>query len=210
LSQNLGSSTGNAQIFVDVSYLNRSIKSKLYSTLFINEMSISSLFKSKKNIAYGWTIGLESRNLLLPIDYAVLDYTRVSPFVYMNSVAAQEYNTNNIKMGHWIESNSVIYSLSYGGYFLKNLFLSLDLWYFKKGKTETTAEQYSNLYPPTLYGAKRKEMGLGLNIRYNLLSNMAIKFEYLYNNITDEETNRTYEFKKGKNSNFNISLSLSY
>ncbi len=200
------SATGNAQMFADFSYLKKSLGTKLYSSLFIDELSLNSLFKGENLSAVGFTLGVETRSIL-PECKIFIEYTRVNPFVYMNSVDAQLYSNDGFKMGHWIESNGDIVAAGLKKYFTGNLSSELNAWYFRKGKTEDPAEQYSSPYPDFLYGSRRIETGAELLINYSPIVPVNIQLKYQYTNITDKETGRTYNFKVGKKQSILIKLS---
>ncbi|MCX8104697.1 MAG: capsule assembly Wzi family protein [Ignavibacterium album] len=201
------SATGNAQMFLDASYLNRDIQTKFYSSLFIDELSFNSLFEGGNLSAIGYTIGAETHNIF-PLMKLFAEYSRINPFVYMNSVDAQIYSNDGYKMGHWIESNGDILSFGIKKIFSAALSAELNLWYFRKGKTEAPAEQYSSPYPEFLYGSKRYEKGLEINMRYSPVLPVNIELNYLFTDISDEETGRTQQFKPGKKNS--IMLKLSY
>lgn len=200
------SATGNAQLFSDFSYLNKVIKTKFYFSLFIDELSLNSLFEGKNLSAIGFTIGSESYNILPQTKFFV-EYSRVNPFVYMNSIDAQLYSNDGFKMGHWIESNADIISLGVKKYFSSSFNVEVNTWYFRKGKTEEPIEQYSSPYPDFLYGPKRFEKGIELNLKYIPLTPVIFRINYTYTDISDEESGRTTNFKLGKKHSFMIKLS---
>lgn len=199
------SATGNAQMFLDASYLNRDIQTKFYSSLFIDELSFNSLFEGGNLSAIGYTIGAETHNIF-PLMKLFAEYSRINPFVYMNSVDAQIYSNDGYKMGHWIESNGDILSFGIKKIFSAALSAELNLWYFRKGKTEAPAEQYSSPYPEFLYGSKRYEKGLEINMRYSPVLPVNIELNYLFTDISDEETGRTQQFKPGKKNSIMLKL----
>lgn len=200
------SATGNAQLFSDFSYLNRAIQTKFYFSLFIDELSLNNLFEGKNLSAIGFTVGSESYKIL-PQTKFFIEYSRVNPFVYMNSVDAQLYSNDGFKMGHWIESNADVISLGIKKNFTSSFNAEVNVWYFRKGKTEEPTEQYSSPYPDFLYGSKRFEKGIELNLKYIPLMPVILGMNYTYTDISDEESGRTTIFKLGKKHSFMIKLS---
>ncbi|AFH49116.1 Hypothetical protein IALB_1406 [Ignavibacterium album JCM 16511] len=200
------SATGNAQMFVDFSYLNRPLQTKFYSSLFVDELSFNSLFEGGNLSAVGFTLGIESFSIS-PMMKVFVEYSRVNPFVYMNSVDAQLYSNDGFKMGHWIESNGDIISGGIKKNFTAELTSHLNVWYFRKGKTEEPVEQYRSPYPEFLYGSKRYEKGLELTISYTPIIPLSVMVNYLYTDISDEETGRTSSFKVGKKNSIIFKLS---
>lgn len=191
------SATGNAQMFADISYLNTNLKTKFYGSLFIDELSLNSLFSGGNLSALGFTTGIESR-FISPEIKVFLEYTRINPFVYMNSVDAQVYSNDGHKLGHWIESNSDVVALGVKKYFSAKFSSEMNIWYFRKGKTEEPAEQYSSPYPEFLYGSRRYEKGIELNFNYIPVLPLKINFNYIFTDISDKEINRTPFYKLGK------------
>lgn len=200
------SATGNAQMFADFSYLNRDLKTKIYSTVFIDELSLNKLFEGENLSAIGFTAGIESHNIF-PQTKLFIEYSRVSPFVYMNSVDAQLYSNDGHKMGHWIESNGDIISIGIKKFITESVKTELNAWYFRKGKTEEPVEQYRSPYPSFLYGSKRYETGFEMKVYYSPIIPVSIGAGYLFTNISDEEILRTQVYKIGKRNSFIIKLS---
>ena len=104
-SKDTHSSSGNAQMFADASYKNLALRTKFYGTLFIDELSLESVFKGGNLSAIAFTLGFESVDPIIKNSSFVLEYTRINPFVYMNSNDAQLYTNNGYQLGHWIGSN---------------------------------------------------------------------------------------------------------
>jgi hypothetical protein len=200
------SATGNAQMFADFSYLFRNFRTKFYSTLFIDEISFENLFDGGNLSAIGFTAGIETYNIL-PETKLFFEYSRVNPFVYMNSVDAQLYSNDGYKMGHWIESNADLIAFGFRKFITASLKTELNAWYFRKGKTEEPVEQYRSPYPQFLYGSKRYEKGIEVKINYTPLIPLNIGLNYQFTDISDEEPFRTPQFKIGKKSSFIIKLS---
>jgi hypothetical protein len=79
-------------------------------------------------------------------------------------------------------------------------------WYFRKGQTELPEQQYQLPYPATLYGERRTEKKINLELSWQPFHNLFLKAIYTYSDITDEETGRTPEFMLGTYNNFGLSL----
>jgi hypothetical protein len=202
-----GSNTGdNAQLFADASYRITPINSKLYGSVFIDELSIEKVLEGENLSSIGYTIGTEFSDLLIPNSGFVLEYTRIQPFVYTNSNDAQTYKSHNYQLGHWTGSNSDIIYLSYRQNILRGLSIKLSGWYFRKGQTEKPEQQYQLPYPSTLYGAKINDKRLNLEMTWQPVHNLFVKGYYTYSDISDEEEGRTEEFMLGENNNFGFAL----
>ncbi len=210
LSRGNASATGNAQLFVDASYSNQSIRTKFYGSLFIDELSFNSIFEGGNLSALGYTIGVESADLLVSNSSMGIEYTRVNPFVYMNSVDAQTFANDSYSFGHWIGSNGDILSFNYKQYLMRSLKFSLSTWYFRKGKKELSDEQYSTPYPEFLYGEKRYEYGIDLRLKFQPWHPVIAEASYSFMRITDELVGRTLDYKLSDNHYFGINISYGF
>ena len=170
LSRDNSSASGNAQLFADASYSNQSIRTKFYGSLFIDELSLNSIFEGGNLSALGYTLGFESADILIDNSTLGIEYTRVNPFVYMNSVDAQTFTNDSYTLGNWTGSNGDIVSFFYKQYLMRSLNFTIKTWYFRKGKNELPDEQYSTPYPEFLYGEKRYEYGIRCQIKISALA----------------------------------------
>ena len=204
---NAGSNTGdNAQLFADASYRISNIKSKIYGTLFIDELSIEEVTDGNNLSSIGYTAGTEITDLVIPNSSIVVEYTKVQPFVYMNSNDAQTYKNHSYQLGHWIGSNADIIYLSFKQNIIRGLSVKLSGSYFRKGQTELPEEQYQSPYPSTLYGARRTDKNISVTAAWQPFHNLYIKGYYTYSDISDEEANRTPGFMIGINNNFGLAV----
>jgi hypothetical protein len=210
LSRGNESSTGNAQIFADASYTNTVIKSKFYGSLFIDELSFNSIFEGGNLSALGYTVGVETRDLVFNNSSFAIEYSRLNPFVYMNSVDAQTYANDSYESGHWIGSNGDIISFIYNQYLFRPLSYSTELNYIRKGKSELPEEQYTQPYPEFLYGEKLYSFSFEFNIRYRPFHPVSIQAYYRYEDTSNEETGRLPDYRLGKNNYFGLSLSYGF
>ena len=206
-----GSNTGdNAQLFADASYRIPSIKTKVYGTLFIDELSVESIFDGNNLSSIGYTIGTEFTDLVIPNSSLIFEYSLLQPFVYTNSDDAQTYSSHTYQLGHWIGSNADMIYGSYTQNILRGIRLKLSAWYFRKGQTELPDQQYQLPYPPTLYGERRNDFKLNLTCLWQPIHNVYVNGFYEYSHITDEEDGRTPEFKLGAHNNYGISASYGF
>jgi hypothetical protein len=202
-----GSNSGdNAQLFADASYRISPIKSKVYGSFFIDELSIEKVVEGENLSSIGYTAGTEFSDLIIPNSAFVVEYTRIQPFVYTNSNDAETYKSHNYQLGHWIGSNSDMIYLSYRQNILRGLSAKLSGWYFRKGQTEEPEQQYQLPYPSTLYGSRRKDKRINLEVTWQPFHNLFARGYYCYSDITDNEVGRTPEFMLGAFNNFGFSI----
>ncbi len=201
------SNTGdNAQLFADASYRITAINSKVYGSVFIDELSLEKVAEGENLSSIGYTLGTEFSDLLIPNSGLVLEYSRIQPFVYTNSNDAQTYQSHNYQLGYWIGSNSDMIYLAYRQNILRGLNAKLSAWYFRKGQTELPEQQYQLPYPSTLYGARRTDKRISLEVTWQPVHNLFVKGNYSYSDISDEEDGRTPNFMLGTYNNFGVSL----
>lgn len=205
-----GSGTGNAQLFADVSYKNAILNTKFYGSLFIDEFSVNNLFEGGNLNALGYTVGFETINLLFDHSSFNLEYSRLNPFVYMNSVGSQTYANDNYPLGHWIGSNGDLISFTYTQTFSKKINLIFDTWYMRKGKIEEPEEQYTLPYPDFLYGDKRYEFGINLKLKYKPLYPVVIESYYSFINLSDKLNGRSPGYKLLDNHYFGVIASYGF
>jgi hypothetical protein len=202
-----GSNTGdNAQLFADASYRISPTNSKVYGSVFIDELSLEKILEGENLSSVGYTVGAELSDIIIPNSSFVLEYTKIQPFVYTNSNDAQTYKSHNYQLGHWIGSNSDMIYLSYKQNIRRGLSIKLSGWYFRKGQTEEPEQQYQLPYPSTLYGARRTDKRISLEVTWQPVHNLFVRGYYAYSDISDEEEGRTEEFMLGTYNNFGFAV----
>ena len=196
----------NAQIFANAVYKFYPIRAKLYGTFFIDELSLTDVLEGGNLSSIGFTTGLNFVDPVLKNSELVLEYTRINPFVYMNSDNVQLYTSHGYQLGHWIGSNADQIYFSYKQWILRGLMI--DLWgeYVRKGQTELPEQQYQLPYPSLLYGPRLSMAHAGIEAEYEIFRWMFARLSYQYSDITDEEQFRTPEFKLRVNHSFGISF----
>jgi hypothetical protein len=205
--QRKNSNTGsNAQIFGNIYYSLSDIKAKLYSTIFIDELSIEDLMKGGNLSAIGYTIGGKFVDPLIKNSSLVLEYTKIAPFVYMNSNQVEHYSNYNYPLGYWMGSNGYNVFAEYNQKIIRGLGLTVSAGLVKKGRKELPVQQYESPYPSFLYGAKYEEKSTSIELSYEYIHDLFVKLNYKYTDISDEDKTRTPSYMLGKHRSFGISL----
>lgn len=198
-----GSNTGdNAQLFFDGSYRIRPIDTKIYGSVFIDELSLEKVFDGENLSSIGYTIGAEFTDLFIPNSAFTLEYSLLQPFVYTNSNDAQTYSSHTYQLGHWIGSNADMIYASYKQNILRGLSFKLSCYYYRKGQTESPEAQYQLPYPPTLYGERRNDFNLAISCSWQPIRDLFFNGFYNFSDISDQEIGRTPSFKLGAHNNF--------
>ena len=89
---------------------------------------------------------------------------------------------------------------------LRGLSIKLSGWYYRKGQTEEPEQQYQLPYPSTLYGARRNDQRISLEVTWLPYHNLFAKGYYTYSDISDEEEGRTQDFMLGTRNNFGFAV----
>ena len=210
LDKDSSNSGDNAQVFFNAVYKNYDLRTKFYATLFIDELSITKFLEGDNLSAVGFTAGI---NLVEPVfenSSLSIEYTRINPFVYMNSNDAQLFTSHNYQLGHWIGSNADQIYAEYNHSFLRGLRLKIWGEYVRKGQKELPEEQYKFPYPKLLYGNKLKLTGIGMNVRYEVFHNLFCEADFTYSNLSDEDEIRTPGYLLGKKYSFGLSFGYGF
>jgi len=209
LQKDSSNSGSNAQMFANVYYKIPRLKIQLYSSLFIDELSITSLLKGENGpSAVAYTFGAKAADLIFPNSETVLEYTRVNPFVYMNSNDAQTYTSRGYTLGEWIGSNADVAYFSYIQYLERGLSAGISVRYAREGGKEQPQQQYELPYPPFLFGKRKNDLEISLNLKYEIINSLKGQVSFKHSNISDQVVNRTPEWMLGSNNV--ISFSLGY
>jgi len=134
----------NGQFFGQLSSKNLLIpKSQFYTTLFIDEIRLSSLLDpSKARNQIGFNLGFIKQDFVIPNLILGLEYTRLNPFLYRNFLPAQNYTSNGYLLGEWIGPNSdkMLFFVKYSP--LPRLKTYLRYQVIRKGPVGSLQEQY--------------------------------------------------------------------
>jgi len=134
----------NGQFFGQLSTKNLIVpKSQFYTTLFIDEIRVSSIFDPvKARNQVGVNLGFIKQDFLLPNLMVGFEYTRLNPFLYRNFLPAQNYTSNGYLLGDWMGSNSdkLLFFVKYSP--VPRLKTALRYQEIRKGPIGTMQEQY--------------------------------------------------------------------
>lgn len=175
----LGSNSGaNAQLFSELSLLLPSYKTKLYSTFFIDELSISAILKGTEGVAaFGFTIGLVKDDVIFQNNTIVLEYSRINPFVYMNSNPAHLYSSYGYSLGHWMGSNADNLFFSFSQRIIRGLVVGGWIERVRRGSKELPEQQYQLPYPEFLFGTVQTSVNYGFQVSYELVHDLKVVVE---------------------------------
>ncbi len=176
-------SGSNGQFFFQLSARNQILsKSHFYSTLFIDEIRISSMLNAEKaRNQVGYNIGFSITDFLLPAITVGLEYTKVRPFVYRNFLPAQNYTHHQFPLGEWIGSNADKW-IGYIKYTpIAKLKLQLNYQSVRKGEIGTLWQQYYELPQMSfLNGSHDLYKEISFSSIYQILPRLNASAQYIH------------------------------
>ncbi len=208
----------NMQIFLTLSSKNHLPNTHLYSTLFVDELTIGGINGSifvnptyggatsrRERAQFGYTVGTSVSDI--PINNLTLtaEYTRINPFVYGHHDPAQTYSNSSYLMGHWMGHNADLFYASINYRILRGL--QTNLWgaYLRKG-SDDYSDQYSNNQPPFLFGLRNTYKYFGIDLSYEFIHLLKLDARFKSTSISNEQQDKTT-----KESTFNeFSIMVSY
>jgi hypothetical protein len=175
----------NGQYFLSISSRNQIKNTHLYSTLFIDEIKVSSMFnKTESRNQIGFNLGGSITDLFIPYLTIGAEYTRVNPFVYTNLIQAQTYSSYNYSLGDWM-GNNFDKSILFAKYTpIAKLKLVARYQKIRKGGAGTIYEQYVvQPQPSFLFDYMKNRSDIFLQARYEYINNI-----YLTSSLTLMQT----------------------
>jgi len=95
----------NSQMFFDLSV--RRIKNlHLYSTIFVDEFSVTRVFNPKRHNFISQKYGFRLSNWLIPNTALTFEYTKSNPLTYKHHVPTTTFETNQFNLGWYLRDNS--------------------------------------------------------------------------------------------------------
>jgi hypothetical protein len=198
---------GNAQLFANISYKSSLLKSEFYSTLFIDELTLTSYLKGKqapKAVAY--TLGTLMVDPFIKDININLEYTKIDPFVYFHEDDAQLYTNYNYQMGHWIGGNADQIHLSAAKKLIRGLNLLCSYDYIRKGQTPKLGEIPYQPGQDFLFGLRTNYSFINTLLSYEYIHDFFVKVGYNWEKI---ETEISKGFFRSDNNNY-FTFSVSY
>ena len=171
----------NGQYFLSLSSRNQIKNTHLYSTLFIDEIKVSTLFnKTERRNQLGFNLGGSITDVFIPYLSLGAEYTRVNPFVYSNLIPDQTYTSYNYSLGDWM-GNNFDRAIVFAKYTpLARLKLVARYQKIRKGGLGSIYEQYAvQPQPNFLFDYIKTRSDIFLQARYEYINNI-----YLTSSLT--------------------------
>lgn len=193
----------NGQFFFQGSARNILKNTHFYTTVFIDEIRVSTMFnKQKSRNQLGYTVGASITDIVLPYLTIGTEYTRVNPFVYGNLVPAQLYTQHSAPLGDWMGNNFDRFILFAKYTPIPKLRTYFRIQQIQKGGAGTVVQQYeAEPQPPFLFDFQKKRTDLFMQVGYEWLNNLYFNANYLW--LNEERQNG----QKLSGSRFSIGVS---
>ena len=171
----------NGQYFLSASSRNQIKNTHLFSTLFIDEIKVSSLFnKTESRNQLGFNLGGSITDIFIPYLSLGAEYTRVNPFVYSNLIPAQTYTSYNYSLGDWM-GNNFDRAIIYAKYTpIAKLKLVARYQKIRKGGAGTIYEQYAvQPQPGFLFDYIKTKSDVFFQARYEYINNIYLTSSFI-------------------------------
>ncbi|TAJ13596.1 hypothetical protein DMA11_08540 [Marinilabiliaceae bacterium JC017] len=180
----------NGQMYFDIS--SRQIKHlHLYTSLFIDEISINRMFDTKEHSNYISIKGGARVTDLFPNTSFTVEYTRTNPMVYQHVIPTTTFESNSYTMGHYLKDNTEELFMAVRVKPLRGLNLSVSYTKAKKGKDyqsiirEGEIDQHPEINPdeprwglPYMNEVRWKDEKLKMRVLYQIINDGYLVAEY--------------------------------
>jgi len=172
----------NGQYFLSLSSKNQIKNTHVYTSLFIDEIKVSSMFNKKESRnQLGYNVGGSITDIFIPYLSLGAEYTRVNPFVYSNLIPAQNYTSYNYSLGDWMGNNFDRATLFAKYTPMAKLKLLGRFQKIRKGGAGTIFQQYEvQPQPAFLFDYVKTRSDLFLEARYEWINNIYFTSSYTY------------------------------
>jgi hypothetical protein len=191
LSNQTNASGGNAQFFFGLSSKGHLKNTHLYSTLFIDELTLSGIFDSyKQRNQLGFTLGGSITDLPIENITVKIEYTKIYPFVYKHYIQTKNYTSSTYLFGHWMGHNADQIYMSLNYRFIRGLQATVWGQYIRKGEDGTVDQQYNiQPQPPFLFGLRKNYSYLGAEVKYEFVHELfaKLKFQTTLSSVQQED-----------------------
>lgn len=172
-------SAGNAQLFGSFWLKSYKLRTKLYGSIFIDELSLGNA-DNPQAIAYN--LGFKTIDPFIPKSEFVFEYSKILPFVYFHSDKAQTYQNYGYDLGHWIGSNTDEIYIAFQKRIIRGLNINIWYSYIRKSNEERFDELRYQKDQTFLWGNVNKITMYGTSINYELIHSLNINATYEYSN----------------------------
>jgi hypothetical protein len=193
LSRQNNSAGSNSQFFFGVSSKNHLKNTHLYTTLFIDEITLSGLFNSEdQRNQLGFTLGGSVTDLPINNLTLTMEFTKIFPFVYSHFILTQTYQSGSYPLGHWMGANADLFYASLNYRILRGLQVKVWGQYIRKGEAGTLIQQYSQPQPPFLFGLRNNFSYFGFSASYEFIHELFAKLDFQQTKIEAQQSDLSF------------------
>ena len=170
----------NSQIFASLSVFPWK-NLHFYSSLFIDEISFSRMWKPEEHSNYlSWKGGIKAANIVNSNLSAVVEYTRTNPEVYRHIIPATNFETNNFTLGHYLKDNAreIYANVKYKP--LSRLIIRLEYTNIKKGPDYHKVNVSSRHGLPFMDYVVFENQIINFDVSFRIKNNITIWSGYRY------------------------------
>lgn len=209
LSRQNNSAGSNSQFFFSVSSKNHLKNTHLYSTLFIDEITLSGLFNSEdQRNQLGFTLGGSITDLPINNLTFTTEFTKIFPFVYSHFIPTQTYQSASYPLGHWMGANADLFYVSVNYRILRGLQVKAWGQYIRKGEGGTLIQQYSQPQPPFLFGLRNNFSYFGFSASYEFIHELFAKLDFQHTKNEAQQSDLSFINKSTNQISFAVYYGL--
>ena len=204
-SVNSGIDNMNSQMFFDIS--SRQINHlHLYATLFVDELSVSRIFKKDEWNFLSWKGGFRLSDFPLTNLSVTTEFTYTYPLAYQHYVPTLTFETNGYNLGHYLRDNSREWYAALDYRPVRTL--NICLWFLDAIRgpdyTELGGSRVGN---PPLFSVEWHNTAIGLKASYQVINDLYTWFSFSASNIRgDKRWSPEYFFGRKNTLNFGVTF----
>lgn len=168
----------NSQMFIDIS--SRQIKHfHFYSTLFIDELKTSRIFKDDEFNFLSWEGGISISNVIDNV-FINFEYTRTSPLTYKHHIPLTTFESNGYNLGHYLQDNSLEYYFSLRYKPIPKFTFKTEYIIAKHGQDHTELGTMPRQSIPFMETEEWSSTSLRTSVRYQIINDGYVFLIYQY------------------------------
>jgi hypothetical protein len=206
-SVNSGIDNMNSQMFFDIS--SRQIKNlHLYGTLFVDELSISRIFRKNEWNFLSYKAGFRLSNLPFANLSLTTEFTYSYPLVFQHNVPTLTFESNKYNLGHYLKDNSREWYIALDYRPIRTLDINLSFTDAIRGPdyTELGTERVGN---PPLATIQWHNTVYGFKTSYQVINDLYTWFSFTSGNIRGD-TRWSPDYFYGKKNTVNLGMTVGF
>ena len=173
---------------------------KFYGTWLIDDIDFKKMGSGWWGNEFGWQCGTYISGLAGQSNLdAVIEYTRIEPYVYCNRIPGNEYTTNGISIGHHLQPNSDEWFIQLSYYPCSQLRMWGTYAGVRHGENILTDGKIVNVGGDILTGHREVDADTVEFLSGNLVRNDGLQFKAIYEPINNLFLTGICEFSLAKN-----------